>query len=177
VSARQAGHSTRIAYMQAPSGFVQVGASNMTLRGALQGAGGVMLANGSGRAERDQPIPMAGHFDFYLSGSFGRPVNVSIDGQHVGTAAYQVSYPGEWLLIASRRLSAGIHDIEISVGGASLHPGNGPGIDGFNRTIGPLVITPAQPVEPVVHYARVRDFARLCRAQHQFRWIEVVRSA
>jgi hypothetical protein len=177
VSARHAGPSAQVAYMPAPSGFVQVGASNMTLRGALQGAGGVMLANGSGRAERDQPIPTAGHFDFYLSGSFGRPVNVSVDGQHVGTAAYQVSYPGEWLLIASRRLSAGVHHIEISVGGASLHPGNGPGVDGFNRTIGPLVITPAQPAEPVVHYASVRDFTRLCRAQHQFRWVEVVRSA
>lgn len=175
--ARQAGPLAKIAYMSAPSGFVQVGASNMTLSGALQAAGGVIFANGPGRAERDQPIPTTGRYDFYLSGSFGRPVNVSIDGQHAGTAAYQVSYPGEWLLIGSRPLSAGVHHVQISVGGTSLHPGNGPGVDGFNRTIGPLVITPAQPVEPVVRYASLRDFGRLCRAQDPFRWIEVVRPA
>jgi hypothetical protein len=163
--------------MPAPSGYVQVDASNTTLSGALQPAGGVIFANGAGRAQREQPIPAAGRYDFYLSGSFGRPVNVSVDKRHVGTAAYQVSYPGQWLLIASRWLSAGVHDIEITVGGTSLHPGNGPGVDGFNRTIGPLVITPAQPAAPVVHYTSLRAFGRLCRSQARFRWIEVVRPA
>ncbi len=174
---RAAGPSARIAYMASPTGYVQVGASNMTVSGAFRPSGGAILAGGAGRATRDQLIPKAGLYDFFLSGSFGRPVNVSVDGRHVGTAAYQESYPGQWLLIASRRLSAGVHNITITRGGFSLHPGNGDGVDGFNRTIGPLAITPAVPAVPAVHYSSVREFQKLCRSSLQLRWVEVVRAA
>jgi hypothetical protein len=174
-SARQAGRSAEIAYTLAPHGYVQVGASNMIVSGSLQAAGGVLLANGPGRAVREQPIPSSGRYDLYLSGSFGRPVNVSIDGRHVATAAYQISYPGQWLLLGSQSLSAGVHQIKITVGGTSLHAGNGPGIDPLNRAVGPLVITPAHPVVPAVVFSSPREFRRLCRAPLPLRWIEIVR--
>jgi hypothetical protein len=172
--ARRVGPTAQIAYMPAPSRYIQVDGSNTIISGAFHSAGGTIIADGPGRATREQPIPTAGRYDFYLSGSFGRPVNVSVDGQHVGTAAYQVSYPGQWLLIGSRWLSHSLHDIAITRGGVSLHPGNGDGVDGFNRTIGALVITPVQPAVPVVQYSNVSRFQAMCRSGQPLRWVEVV---
>jgi hypothetical protein len=176
-AARRVGPTARIAYMPSPTGYVQVGESNMILSGGFRGSGGVIIPTGPGRATRDQLIPTAGRYDFYLNGSFGRPVNVSVDGVHVGTAAYQESYPGEWLLIGSNWLSAGVHRVVITRGSPSLHPGSGNGVDTLNRTIGPLRITPAQPTVPIVRYSSVRGFSRLCQSLQPLRWVEVVRPA
>jgi hypothetical protein len=176
-AAHRAGPTAQIAYMPSPSGYVQVDGSNTMISGAFHSAGGTIIAAGAGRATREQPIPTAGRYDFYLSGSFGRPVNVSVDGQHVGTAAYQISYPGQWLLIGSRWLSRALHDIAITRGGVSLHPGNGDGVDNFNRTIGALVVTPVRPVVPVVRYASALRFRQICRSAQAIRWVEVVRPA
>ena len=176
-SARGAGPSARIAYMPAPHGYVQLDSSNTILSGAFEASGGPIIAGGAGRATREQVIPAAGRYDFFLAGSFGRPVNVSVDGHLVGTAAYQASYPAEWLLIGSRQLSAGVHGVSITRGGVSLHPGNGDGVDLFNRSIGPLVITPARPSMPVLRYSSVLEFQRVCRSSQPLRWVEVVRPA
>ena len=174
-AARKAGPAAQIAYMPSPAGYVQLDDSNMTLRGGFAQSGGVIEATGSGSATRKQPILVAGRYDFFIEGSFGRPVEVKVDGHHVGTAAYQVSYPAEWILIASRWLSAGLHTVEIKRGGISLHAGNGDGVDPFNRTIGPLVIIPARLGVPAVRYSSVRELPRLCRSSHQLRWLEVTR--
>jgi hypothetical protein len=176
-AARKAGPAAQIAYMPSPAGYVQLDDSNLTLRGGFAPSGGVIEATGAGSATRKQPIPAAGRYDFFIEGSFGRPVEVKVDGHHVGTAAYQVSYPAEWILIASRWLSAGLHRVEIKRGGFSLHAGNGDGIDPFNRTIGPLVIMPARLGVPAVHYSSVRELPRLCRSSHPLRWLEVTRPA
>jgi hypothetical protein len=174
-AARKAGPGAQVAYMPAPAGYVQLDDSNMTLRGGFAPSGGVIEATGSGRATRRQTIPAAGRYDFFIEGSFGRPVDVEVDGRHVGTAAYQVSYPAEWIMIASRWLSAGLHRVEIVRGGVSLHAGNGDGVDPFNRTIGPLVIMPAGRDIPAVRYTSVRELPRLCRSSHTLRWLEVTR--
>jgi hypothetical protein len=173
--ARKVGSAAQIAYMAAPFGYIQVDGSNTTLSGSFHAAGGTILPTGAGRAARNQPIPTEGRYDFFLSGSFGRPVNVTVDRKRLGTAAYQWSYPGQWLLIGSRWLSRAVHDIEITRGGISLHAGNGEGVDGLNRTIGPLVMLPARPVVPAVHYSGVREFRRICRSAQPLRWAEVVR--
>ncbi len=176
-AARAVGPAAQIAYMPTPSGYVQVDDSNMTLSGGFNPHGGVILASGAGRGVREQTIPAAGRYDFFLEGSFGRPVDVSVDGRRVGTAAYQASYPGEWLLIGSRWLSAAIHKVEITRGGISLHPGNGDGVDQFNRVVGPLVIMPVQPAVPAVRYSSVRAFSGLCESSQRLRWVEVLRPA
>jgi hypothetical protein len=176
-AAHRVGPAAQVAYMPTPTGYVQLDGSNTVLSGAFGASGGAIIASGAGRATREQVIPAAGRYDFFLAGSFGRPVNVTVDGRHVGTAAYQVSYPGEELLIGSKWLSHGIHQVEITRGGISLHPGNGDGVDLFNRTIGPLVISPARPAVPVVRYSSVRQFRRLCASSQPLRWVEVVRPA
>jgi hypothetical protein len=88
-----------------------------------------------------------------------------------------VSYPDQWLLIATRQLSKGVHRIELRRGGVSLHPASGNGVDGLNRTLGPLVIIPARAVTPAVHRARLDALARMCRSTQRLRWLEVVRPA
>jgi hypothetical protein len=176
-ASRRAGPAAQIAYMPSPTGYLQLDDSNLTLSGGFAPSGGVIEATGSGRAVREQTIPVAGRYDFFIEGSFGRPVNVSVDGRHVGTAAYQVSYPAEWILIATHRLSAGVHKVEITRGGVSLHAGNGDGVDPFNRTIGPLVIMPARLGVPAMRYGSVRELPRLCKSSRAVRWLEVTRPA
>jgi hypothetical protein len=171
-AARRAGPAAQIAYMPSPK-YVLLGDTTLTLSRAFPKAGGVIIATGPGSASQ-RINTAAGHYDFFLSGSFGRPVNVSVDGRHVGTAAYQESYPGEWLLIGSRSLSGGSHRFQITRGGVSLHPGNGNGLDAFTRTIGPLVIIPTGAALPALRYGSVRTFARLCQMPMSVRWAEVV---
>jgi hypothetical protein len=176
-AARGAGAGVRIAYTLPPHGYVQVDGSNMVLSGSLGADGGTIVATGPGRAVREQPIPASGRYDFFFSGSFGRPVDVYVDGRHVGTAAYQVSYPDQWTLIATTELSKGVHRIELRRGGISAHAGNGDGIDGLNRTIGPLVIYPATTSVPPIHYQALSTLAALCRSARRLRWLEIVRPA
>jgi hypothetical protein len=176
-AARKAGPGARLAYTQPPSGYVQVDGSNMTVSRYFLASGGTILANGPGTAVREQPIPASGTYKFFISGSFGRPVDVYVDGRHVGTAAYQVSYPDQWVLVATKGLSKGVHKIELRRGGFSLHPGSGKSVDGFNRTIGPLVIIPAAAVTPPVHYESLDALPRLCRSTRALRWLEIVRPA
>ncbi len=175
-AARKAGSSAQVAYTLSPS-YIQVDGSNMVVSGAFGAAGGTIFASGPGRAVREQPVPAAGSYNLFFSGSFGRPVDVYIDGRHVGTAAYQVSYPSEWILIGHVHLSNAVHKIEFRRGGFSLHAGNGDGIDPFNRTIGPLALFPVNLVTPAVHYEPVAALPRLCRTSQRLRWMEIVRPA
>ncbi len=104
-------------------------------------------------------------------------MDILIDGHRVARAAYQISYPDEWLLLGMRRLSAGEHRVEITRGGFSLHAGNGNGVDGFNRTIGPLLLVPAGGDIATVHYSSPGEFAAICRSSDPLRWVEVVRGS
>ena len=176
-AARKAPPGASLAYTLPPRGYVQVDGSNMTVSRYFAATGGTIIANGPGHAVREQPIPAAGVYKFFISGSFGRPVDVYVDGRHVGTAAYQISYPDQWVLIATRRLSKGVHRIELRRGGVSLHAGNGNGLDGLSRTIGPLVIIPAGSVTPTVHREPLSALPRLCRSTQRLRWLEIVRPA
>jgi hypothetical protein len=174
-AARKVGPAAQLAYMPTPSGYIQLDDSNLTLSGGFARSGGVIEATGAGRAVREQPIPVPGPYDFFIEGSFGRPVDVSIDGRHVATAAYQESYPAGWIEITSHWLSAGVHRFEITRGGISLHAGNGDGVDPTNRTIGPLLLVPAGTSVPALRYTSVGALSSLCRAARPPRWIEVAR--
>ncbi len=175
-AARKAGPGARIAWTRLAD-YVQVDGSNMIVSGSLTPAGGTIFAYGPGRAVRSQPIPVAGTYNFFFSGSFGRPVDVYVDGRHVGAAAYQASYPSQWILVATRHLSRGVHRIELRRGGISLHPGNGDGVDGWNRTIGPLAMFLSGTAIPTVHYEPLSALPRLCRSTRRLRWLEIVRPA
>jgi hypothetical protein len=175
-AAGKAGPGARIAYMPQPSGYLQLDDSNMRLSGGFAPSGGVIEATGAGRATALQPVPVAGSYDLFMEGSYGRPVDVIVDGRHVATAAYQVSYPAAWIEVGSIRLSVGVHRIELVRGGVSLHAGNGDGVDPFNRTVGPIVLMPASSSVPALRYTGVSQLSQLCESKKPPRWIEVERA-
>ena len=176
-ASRAAGAGAQIAYTTPPLGYVQLDSSDMSLSRAFLPSGGPILATGAGRATSEQPIANAGLYELFLGGSFGRPVDVRIDGRLAGRAAYQISYPDQWLLLGTYRLSAGVHRFELTRGGFSLHAGNGNGVDGFNRTVGPLDVVPVGRDIATVHYASPSAFAEVCRSAEPLRWVEVVRAS
>jgi hypothetical protein len=176
-AARRAGAGAEIAYTTPTSGFAQFDSADMSLSSTFLPSGGPILATGAGHATGEESFLQAGMYELFLGGSIGRPVDVRIDGRLAAKAAYQVSYPDEWILIGTRRLSAGEHRVEITRGGFSLHAGNGNGVDGFNRTVGPLLVLHAGGDIATVHYSSVSAFAGICRSPEALRWAEVVRSA
>ncbi len=177
VAARKAGPRASIAYTLPPHGYLQVDGSNMITTRYLPGGSGTIFAPGPGRAVREQPVPHAGRYELFFNGSFGRPVDVYVDGRHVATAAYQESYPDQWDLEGTVYLSRGVHRIEFRRGGTSAHPGNGNGLDAFSRTIGPLVIYPSGTSIQPVRDAPLAALPQLCNSSRRLRWLEIVRPA
>jgi hypothetical protein len=72
----------------------------------------------------------------WLRGSFGRDVDVTIDGTPAGSARDELAQPANWLDLGSLVLDAGKHDVALVRGGGTLAPGNGDG----PRTLGQLVL-------------------------------------
>ena len=106
-----------------------------------------------------------GRYRIWVAGSFGRDVELRVDGRRVGEAG-GVNTPGEWLRGGEARIPAGRHRVELVRPGAAPWPGN--------RYIGPL--------GPLV-FERVEDEAlawlppdesdRLCG--RELDWVELVR--
>jgi hypothetical protein len=86
----------------------------------------------SGRVALAEP----GRYELWLRGSFGREVEVRIDGRHAGSARDELAQPANWLELGSLDLDAGTHPVELVRGGGDLAPGNGDG----PRTLGSLVL-------------------------------------
>jgi hypothetical protein len=106
-----------------------------------------------GSVELDQ----SGPYELWLRGSFGREVEVRIDGQRAGSARDELAQPANWLDLGSVELSAGRHRVELVRSGGDLAPGNGDG----PRSLGSLVVRRRE-----AHAAPVsvppREWHRLC---------------
>jgi hypothetical protein len=91
---------------------------------------------GPGAVRGTVEVTRAGPYEVWLRGSFGREVDVRIDGQAAGSARDELAQPANWLDLGSRDLGAGTHSVELRRSGGSLAPGNGDG----PRTLGSLVL-------------------------------------
>jgi hypothetical protein len=85
-----------------------------------------------GTVELERP----GSYELWLRGSFGREVDVSIDGRAAGSARDELAQPANWLDLGRLQLEAGQHRVELVRSGGSLAPGNGDG----PRSLGSLVV-------------------------------------
>ena len=114
--------------------------------------------------------PAAGSYDLWAEGSFGRGIDVFVDGRRVGEARDALN--GRWSAehVARLELEAGRHEVEIRRGGGNLKPGNG----GRPRLIGPLALTPADPTGLELETVEPADWRSLCG--RPLDWIAVVRS-
>jgi len=91
---------------------------------------------GAGVVRGDVEVPGPGRYELWLRGSFGRELEVRIDGRHAGSARDELAQPANWLDMGSRELGAGTHRIQLVRSGGNLAPGNGDG----PRSLGSLVL-------------------------------------
>lgn len=102
----------------------------------------------------------------WLKGSFGRPIDVDVDGRRIGSAV-GVENLGQWHLVGDVRLAAGSHRLRISRGGGGPRPG-----DGYRGELGPLVLRPVTPDRMVTVAARAAT--SLCDGA-AYDWVEAIR--
>jgi hypothetical protein len=85
-------------------------------------------------------VPRPGRYDVWLRGSFGREVEVWIDGRRAGAVADELAQPGNWIELGEVELRTGSLEVRLVREGGDLSPGNGDG----PRTLGSLVLTPSR---------------------------------
>lgn len=123
----------------------------------------------AGRIEGALDFGDGGLYDVWLEGSFGREIEIALDGRPVGRVPAELNPRGSAMPVARVRVPAGTHTFAIIVPGGSLAPGNGPGL----RLIGPLLLRPVVPGSGTVETTAPAGAEALCRTGVD--WIEVVR--
>jgi hypothetical protein len=111
-------------------------------------------------------VEAPGRYRAWVRGSFGRRIDVIVDGRTIGEAR-GVNNLGQWLPGGTVQLDAGRHRLQLSRPGGSVSPG-----DGYRGELGPLVL---EPVDDDVQLERVppSQARRLCG--RSWDWIELVR--
>jgi hypothetical protein len=127
---------------------------------------GSVTPGSAGTASGSLEVPR-GEYAVWLQGSFGRGVEVEVDGQKVGTAS-GVDLPGLWTRVGSASLEDGVHAVALRRGRALLAPSSG-----YAGHIGPLAFERLGS-RSVLHLPP-REAKRLCGERHD--WIELVRPA
>jgi hypothetical protein len=126
--------------------------------------------DGQGEVAGSVRVPDSARYQLWLGGSFGRALDVRVDGRLVGRSPAALSGPGEYAAVASPlTLAAGAHRVAVFRPGRSLAPGAG---GGSSRRLGPLMLTPAGAAAGTPRFLSVRRWRRLCRVSPD--WIEVV---
>jgi hypothetical protein len=142
-----------------PAAWVVDGTDPATLRPA-----------GPGEVRGRVRVPTAGSYDLWAEGSFGRGIDVFLDGRRVGEARDALNGRLSAEHVARLELDAGSHEILIRRGGGNLKPGNGGGA----RLIGPLALTRSDPTGGPLHTVAPDDWRSLCG--QPLDWIEAVRT-
>jgi hypothetical protein len=96
---------------------------------------------GPGSVAGSLDLKGTGRYEVWLRGSFGRAVDVHIDGRGAGSAHDELAQPANWLDLGAVELQSGRHRVELIRGGGDLSPGNGDG----PRTLGSLVLRSCAP--------------------------------
>jgi hypothetical protein len=111
-------------------------------------------------------VRRAARYTVWLGGSVRPRVRLLVDGDAAGSVRHVLGHSGQYVLLGSARLSAGEHEIELDFGGADLHPGSG----GAASSIGPLVLSAADPAETRIVRVDADRARRLCG--RAWDWIE-----
>lgn len=172
--AARAGAPARIAYATSVASELAEPAAAAVPPGWLV-AGPVRLARGPGRLRYEAQIVAGGDYDLAVRGSFGRRVEILVDGRPAAALRWRANYPSHYEPLGTFRLDAGLHRLELVRGGGSLLPGTGNDIagEGTITRIGPISLVRSQ--RPVVRTVSLREGLEVCRSQRRLDWIEVVR--
>lgn len=167
--AAEAGAQLAFVERTAPPAFVPSGPGAQ--RPAAWGPDGreplVLRTNGAGTVSGTLTVPTAGAYEVWLGGSFGTPLEVTIDDRRIGELGRALSGRAQYGPVGAVELDAGDHAVRITRGGRSLAPGAG------NSQLGPLVLAPAADAPPAVEQLPPSRWRELCG--RTLDWIEVVR--
>lgn len=126
---------------------------------------------GPGRAEGPIRIPRTGRYKIWVEGSFARRIRLSIDGATLGTTQSGLNNPGAYTPVGSRRLTRGVHRLQVEQGGGDLRPGSGGYLSSL-RHIGPIFFQPIEDVQHRVVTIDPGEWRRLVGVRAD--WLEIV---
>jgi hypothetical protein len=109
----------------------------------------------------------AGRYRLWVKGTFGRGVEVLVDGRKVGDAE-EVQSPEQMALAGEAVLREGDHGVTLVRGGPGLTPGNG-----RDESYDAVFVEPV--AEPTLRAVPVERAQTLCGARAD--WIELVEPA
>jgi hypothetical protein len=170
---RKAGAGARVRYVGAPP-LVQFGADETGAPRSWDYFPPDFVAHGPGAIRGATELPEGGDWSIWLRGSFGREVRVLVDGEVVGSARWKESYPGYYVHLDDRRLSAGEHRVEIVRGGGSPLPGtaNEVGTGNTIALVGPAAFLAERPQE--IRTVSPQEGLAVCRGDQPVDWLEVI---
>nr|MBA2240021.1 hypothetical protein [Solirubrobacterales bacterium] len=86
----------------------------------------------------DVTVDRADSYAVWLRGSVHSLAEARIDGREVGSARGALNNSEGWISLGEAELDRGVHELELEISGADLHPGSG----AYPEPIGPLALAP-----------------------------------
>jgi len=124
------------------------------------------------RVANTMRVQRSGRYHLWLEGSFGRSLDVAVDGRRVARTQPGLNNPGAYQALATLTLTRGVHQVEISQGvGDRTEPGNG-GYRSSLRHIGPIVLHPVADERGTVNEIEPRQWRSL--VGREIDWLEIV---
>ena len=111
-------------------------------------------------------IRRPGDYEIWLGGSVRPRVDLTIDGQTVGSARHVLNNEGQYVLLGDVALAAGEHQVVVGFAAADLHPGSG----GAAPAVGPLLLSRTEAADATLVRLPASDWRELCG--RAWDWIE-----
>ena len=130
-----------------------------------------LVPKGAGTVTAQVRLPRGATYEVWLGGSAGaRPsTDVSIDGRGVSSMGQLIQSDGDYVQLASARLSAGEHTISLDLHGSNLGPGSG----AARAALGPLTLSVQDSADTKISRFPASQAKRLCG--RRWDWVEALR--
>jgi hypothetical protein len=107
---------------------------------------GAVDPHGDGTLRTQVDIQSSGEHELWLGGGFRGALEVRMDGEPIGSGRHELSHGGQYVPVGRRVLEPGLHEVEVELAGADLHPGS----RGTPQPLGPLALSTATADLPVI---------------------------
>jgi hypothetical protein len=124
--------------------------------------------NGDGTLRVQVQTTRRGQHELWVGGGFRGALEVSLDGESLGSGRHELSHSGQYVPIGRRMLQPGLHELELELADADLHPGS----RGTPEPLGPLALSTATADLPVFSVP-ASEADSLCG--RRLDWIEAMR--
>lgn len=114
-------------------------------------------------------VPSSDMHGLWVGGSFRAGVQARIDGERVGTARNELTWPSNFTNLGEVRLTKGVHTLELRYAGPDIRPGSA-GLPPFG--LGPFVLAEGTADRPLT-VVNPSDARVLCG--QSLDWLEVLR--